>query len=149
MYRQMSPSGGPQLNEHVWSRRRFLLTTAASVAVATVAPSQAPGVESIRSHWLGFEDFQRLTGERVRLISPGGPVINARVIDVADNSTVHRGTRVEQVSILMRTGLTTPVPSRTMRIEHPSWGSCELFCSPVFSNSPGIQYQATLGRLAD
>ncbi|MBT8479457.1 MAG: hypothetical protein KJO06_11105 [Gemmatimonadetes bacterium] len=137
------------MNEHVWSRRRFLLTTAASVAVATVAPSQAPGVESIRSHWLGFEDFQRLTGERVRLCSPEGPAFNARVIEVADNSTVYRGVRVEQVSILMRTGLSEPIPSHTMRIEHPEWGSCQLFCSPVFSTSRGIQYQATLSRLAD
>lgn len=126
-----------------------MLATAASVAVAAVAPSQAPGVESIRAHWLGFDDFRHLNGERVRLVPPDGPVLNARVIDVADHSTVHRGVGVEQVSILMRTGLTEPVPARTFRIEHPTWGSCELFCTPVFSTSRSIQYEATLSRLAD
>ena len=132
-----------------WSRRRFMVTAAATVAVAAVAPSQAPGMEGVRTWWLGFEDFEKLQGERVRLMSPEGRAFNARVIDVADNSNVYRGTRVEQVSILMRTGLTEPVPSSMFRIEHPTWGSCELFCSPVFSTSRGIKYEATLSRLAD
>jgi hypothetical protein len=126
-----------------------MVTAAASVAVAAVAPRQAPGLEHIRGHWLGYEDLKVLEGERVRLVGSSGQVLNARVIDVRDNSTTHRGVRVEQVSVLMRTGLSEPAADHTFRIEHPRWGSCRLFCSPVFSTSRGIQYEATISRLAD
>ena len=126
-----------------------MVTAAATVAVAALSPQQAPGMPGVRTRWLGIDEFRPLTGKRVRLVPPAGPTINARVIDVADRSTVHRGVAVEQVSILMRTGLTEPVPAGTFRIDHPEWGSCELFCSPVFSASRGIQYEATLSRLAD
>ena len=126
-----------------------MVATAASVAIAAASPSRAPGFEKIRPMWLDYSDLEPLLGERVRMVGASGQVLNARVIDIADRTATHRGVTVNQYSVLMRTGLTEPVEDYTFRIEHPEWGSCELFCNPVMSNSRGIHYEATLGRLAD
>lgn len=139
------------MNRLQWSRRRFLAVTSAAAAVASLPTAavlkRVPGYARWRPTWLGFEDLVSLQGERVRLIGAEGATVPARVIDVADRSTRHAGVTVRQYSILMRTGLREPVASGQFRIQHSTWGEAELFCSPVFSNSRGIQYEATLSRL--
>jgi hypothetical protein len=137
------------LNEQLWSRRRFMITTAAAATVAVVTPSQAPGLERLRPHWVEFEDLKALEGERVRMVGASGRELNARVVDVADRTTTHRGITVEQYSVLLRTGLTRPVDDYTFDIQHPTFGNCRLFCSPVFNTARSIHYEATLSRLAD
>lgn len=136
------------MNEHHWSRRRFLLTTAATAAIAAVTPARAPGLERLRPHWVDFEDFKALDGDRVRMVGASGVSLNARVVDVVDRSTTHRGVRVEQYSVLLRTGLTEPVEDYSFDIQHPTFGNCRLFCSPVFTTARSIHYEATLSRLA-
>jgi hypothetical protein len=136
------------VNHEHWSRRRFIAATAASLAIAAVNPREAPGLEHVRGSWISFADLEPLRGERVRMVGPSGQVINARVIDVRDNTTTHRGVTVDQYSVLMRTGLSEPVEDHSFRLEHPTLGSCQLFCEPVLSMSRGIQYEATICRLA-
>jgi hypothetical protein len=137
------------LNDQLWSRRHFMMATAATVAIAAVTPSRAPGLERLRPHWISYEDFKALDGQRVRMIGSGGAVLNARVIDVRDRTTTHRGVTVEQYSVLMRTALNQPVEDYTFDIEHPTFGNCRLFCSPVFTTERSVHYEATLSRLAD
>lgn len=131
-----------------WNRRRFMATAAVASVAAAIAPSHIPGLERIRPAWLSFADLLPLQGERVRMVGRDGTVLNARVVDVADLTRTDDGVTVQQYSVLLRTGLTEPVDEYTFRIEHPRWGHCELFCSPVLSQARGIHYEATLCRLA-
>lgn len=138
------------MNNPLWSRRSFLgvagLAAAAAALPTTAMVRRLPGFARWRPSWIGFEDLLALQGERVHLVGDRGTRIPARVIDVADRTTRHRGVTVVQYSVLLRTGRREPAPDQIFRIEHPEWGSCELFCSPVFSTTRGLQYEATLGR---
>lgn len=134
-----------------WTRRRFL-AAGTVVAVAAALPVTAI-LESLlgrRRHapdQLTFAVLAPLKGQRVRLLGDTGSVLSARVIAITDLSNETRGIRVRQSSILMRTALHEPVPDCNFRIQHPEWGECELYCTPVVSRSRTLHYEAVLSHL--
>jgi hypothetical protein len=135
------------------SRRAFLaqsLLTGAVVCFGTgFARTGSAGIRPVRHDpsWLDVHDFAALRGRRVHLRSEDGRQFAGRVVDVENADRTHRGRRVEQFSVLVRTGLRDPLPQQLFEVAHPEFGATTLFMVPVVSRSRAVHYEAIVSRV--
>lgn len=141
------------MSDSLRSRRRFLLQTAAATAgvVALLSGSGAlveAGARSRRLTDLDREDLRRLRGHRFRILDEEGRPVPARLVAVDDRSHLTRRERIEQLSLVFRTGEKVPHSQAVFQVERSGLAPTPLLLVPVRHGRRGTHYEAVFTRPA-
>lgn len=134
------------------SRRRFLIQALGAAAGATVLLSSGwslarAALAPRRLTDLRGEELRSLRGSRFRIRDAQGHEVGARLVIVDDHSHLTRPERIEQLSLVFRTGERQAKAQDVFELLHPELDDSPLLLVPVRHGRRGVHYEAVLSRL--